>query len=768
MSSVPDAETCSYRFDPSNETDAYIETTWECPHESHAESDNCIFHMSRAERRSLDVTDDDIVQTLRENLTSQDPRSNEYVGADLPTMSLTYQQIDGATNHLLNFQHADIAALDVTHGHIAQGINLREATIGSLKLDDAILSGILEATAVTITDEFSANETTFHEDVRFSQAQFHGRVDCDEATFDEDTSFRDASFTGETSFRNITARGSSHELDDHISFAGAHFESAALFNRAAVECATFADTQFDDDATFTHAIFGDDTTFATAEFRRSATFNEATFNEDATFSDVTVDGRANFRGTEFNGGARTVEDDIAFDNAHFRGDADFKLARFRYADFSETTFDGRLNLDRAEFEARVDCHDMHVLGDLCLDRAVFSDPVHTHDATFEGSVSAFETEFYGDADFVNATFGGPATFDEVRFHEDVSFKRATFKSEASFVGALFEGEAKSLEDNATFEEAVFETNATFREATFTNLSLWDTRFAVEVDFTGATVTGEVHIRLHALDDDIYMNFVRASISGGQIVEPGDSNIPFDFTEATVGNVQLGSENGSGELLDQFRFCRTDFDHFDFSDHHSYLERNDWVLHEFSGNNATGDFSVEMTPEVIEETYRKAMTSANDVGDTPASREFEYKRFHYNRRKNLSLIRDEYSLDATTKAKKGASVVLNRVMQFTCGYGNRLPRIAALTFLLPLVYGILYVLGGPLETGAGVVWNAEDQLAVIGNGIYYSYISFSTIGYGGIGPIGWGAKLLAASQGMLNGLLFTLLTFTLFKRVLGGS
>ncbi len=71
MSSVPDAETCSYRFDPSNETDAYIETTWECPHESHAESDNCIFHMSRAERRSLDVTDDDIVQTLRENLTSQ-------------------------------------------------------------------------------------------------------------------------------------------------------------------------------------------------------------------------------------------------------------------------------------------------------------------------------------------------------------------------------------------------------------------------------------------------------------------------------------------------------------------------------------------------------------------------------------------------------------------------------------------------------------------------------------------------------------------------
>lgn len=36
------------------------------------------------------------------------------------------------------------------------------------------------------------------------------------------------------------------------------------------------------------------------------------------------------------------------------------------------------------------------------------------------------------------------------------------------------------------------------------------------------------------------------------------------------------------------------------------------------------------------------------------------------------------------------------------------------------------------------------------------------------PLGHLARLLAASQGMLNGLFFTLLTFTLFKRVLGGS
>nr|WP_231751380.1 potassium channel family protein [Halogeometricum sp. CBA1124] len=108
------------------------------------------------------------------------------------------------------------------------------------------------------------------------------------------------------------------------------------------------------------------------------------------------------------------------------------------------------------------------------------------------------------------------------------------------------------------------------------------------------------------------------------------------------------------------------------------------------------------------------------------------------------------------------------MQVTCGYGNRLPRIAALTFLLPAVFGVFYVLGGPFETQAGVIWNAANPGEVLFDGLYYSYISFSTVGYGDVNPLGWAARLFAMSQGMLNGLFFTLLTFTLFKRVLGGS
>ncbi|WP_435102544.1 pentapeptide repeat-containing protein [Halarchaeum sp. P4] len=757
---------CTYQFDPA-ETASHITGTWTCPHDAHPESERCIFHMDDAERHACGVTDDDVVETLRENLDSRDPRSNEYVGADLPALTFTYQRVRGVTNHPLDFRHADIASLDLTHGRLDQSIDLRGATVGHLALDEARLDGSVEASDVTVTGPVDATEAVFGDDTRFADAHFEARVTCDETAFGEDTTFANATFAAPTTFRNATARGTSHELDDHVSFAGTHFEADVNFDRATVECATYANARFDADAYFGHVTFHDDTVFADATFHGPASFDEARFEADVTFSDATFGGVASFRGAEFRGGARTLEDDAAFDGATFRDDADFTQARFREANFADAIFEGSVHLVRAGFGARVDMSGLHAAGPFELDDARFDDGFDATDARFDGETSAIETQFYGDADVADTVFGGPATFDEVRFHEDVSFERASFRDVVSFRGALFEGEAKSLDDNATFEGAAFEADARFADSTFTNLSLWDVTFGGQADFSDVDVTGDLHIRARATTDDVYVDFSDATVHGGHIVEPADSTLPYDLTEATVGDITLERNgDGDGDLLDAFRFCKTEFDRFDFSDHHTYLERNDWTIHEFVGDDTTAD--VEMTPAVIEETYRSAMASAADVGDTPAKREFEFKRYHYNRQKNFDLLRSQSALGSVARMKKASTVALNYMMQITCGYGNRLPRIAALTFLLPAFFGVLYVLGGPLETGAGVVWTSPSPLHTLGDGLYYSYISFSTIGYGGIGPIGSLAKLLAASQGMLNGLLFTLLTFTLFKRVLGGS
>ncbi|WP_128478725.1 pentapeptide repeat-containing protein [Halorussus pelagicus] len=761
--------TCRYTFDPAKRTDAHLQTTWECPHEAHGDSDYCPFHMSRDERASNDVSAEEIVAQIKENLRSGGVRANEYVGADLPHLSLTYQDIDGGNNHVLNFQYADIEGLDITHGHLEQGLNLRGATVGALEFESATIDGTLDAADLSVERRFSAYETTFREDVTLQDASFHAEVDCDETTFGDDTTFAGATFHGVAHFRNAETTGTSHVLDDNISFADVEFRDDASFRQATFKYVTFENAGFHAESDFEHVEFEGDAQFGDVVFDRMADFDEARFHDDACFKDARFKQLAEFRGVEFNGGSRTTNDDVTFEAATFEDEADFKLARFRFADFKDATFQGAFNLDRAQFDARADCHRIEVGGTAIFERVAFFDGVNFDGSRFEGDVRGVDAEFHGDADFMATTFRSRVRFTEARFLEDASFREATFQDDAVFRGSIFEGEAKHLEENACFDETTFEALADFQSSSFTNGSFKDVTFHDESNFRESEFHNGVEFRVQSGGSaDTYVDLTEATIVGGTIVIAAESAVIYDLTKATLGDVRLESEGSDHELLDHFRFCLTDFDHFDFSDHHAYLERNDWNVHDFLGDESSGRYDVEMTSEVVEETYRKAQDSADAVGDTPAMREFEFKRYCYNRKKNLDIVFREYSLNTWGRVKKASSVGLNFFMQLTCGYGNRLPRIAALTFLLPAVFGGLYVLGGPLQTQAGVIWNADQPATTLFEGLYYSYISFSTIGYGDIGPVGWLAKILAASQGMLNGLFFTLLTFTLFKRVLGGN
>ncbi|SFR67737.1 pentapeptide repeat-containing protein [Halogeometricum limi] len=759
---------CRYTFDPTERTDASLRTTWECPHPAHRESNVCVFHLSADERAALDVSPKDVVDRLFENLHADDPRMNEYVGASLPNLPLTYQRVDGETNHVLNFQHAEIEGIDLTHGHLAHGLNVREATLGRVTFEDATVTGDVEAEGAVVTDALDTSEATFEQDVHFDGATFEGPVVCDETTFEEDTTFEDATFRETVAFRNATTSGSSHVLADHISFAGANFRDEAHFRQTDFQYVTFADATFESRADFEHTNFEGDTVFDDCVFADVADFDEARFSHDAGFTGARFEALAEFRGVEFDGGSRTASDDVTFEDAVFEGEADFKLARFRFADFKSARCRGELNLDRATFHARAECRELVVEGETNLHRATFAAPAVFADARFEGDVGGVEATFESDVTFGESVFAAAVTFDDARFLDDTAFESVTFEADARFRGTAFEGGANYREQNCSFDETTFEGDADFDGARFTNGSFWDTTFEGVCSFRGAVFEESATFRVRSGLRPTYVDLTDATVESGNIVESGGSVVPYDMTKTTLGDVRLEGERAEGDLLDHFRFCLTDFDGFDFSNHHAYLERNDWTIHDFDENEATGNYAVEATNETIEETYRKAQASANDVGDTPASREFEFKRYYYNRKKNADILLNEYSLNAWSRVKKSASVGLNLFMQVTCGYGNRLPRIAAWTFLLPAVFGIFYVLGGPLETQAGVVWNSADPAGTLFDGLYYSYISFSTVGYGDINPLGWMARLFAMSQGMLNGLFFTLLTFTLFKRVLGGS
>jgi hypothetical protein len=242
-----------------------------------------------------------------------------------------------------------------------------------------------------------------------------------------------------------------------------------------------------------------------------------------------------------------------------------------------------------------------------------------------------------------------------------------------------------------------------------------------------------------------------------------------MTEATIGTVELSAENPADEreLLDYVRFCDTTFNEFNFAAHTGYLDRNDWNLHSFDGGTRPYDFAVEMTPDVVEKTYLKAKNSASNQSNVKAAGEFRVKRQQQARRKFFEIATDTGE-SLLTRGRNGLRGIENLFLGLSCGYGLRLYGITAVFILFPLLAGVLFAIGGPqFETGAGQIAMVDlttlEGLETLGINMYFSYITFLTIGYGNIGPIGLGARFTSAVLVYMNVILAGLFLYALIKR-----
>ena len=109
------------------------------------------------------------------------------------------------------------------------------------------------------------------------------------------------------------------------------------------------------------------------------------------------------------------------------------------------------------------------------------------------------------------------------------------------------------------------------------------------------------------------------------------------------------------------------------------------------------------------------------------------------------------------------------------YGTSPTRVVTSSAVVMVGWAILYPLTGGLNTTSGtyafedpvrdVVTATPLQLAnVFYNGLYFSAVTFATLGYGDIQPIGPLARALAGIEALLGSLLMALLLFVLTRRV----
>ena len=699
------------------------------PRRSIDDADTAVLSLSPEERRERGIPDDAVRAAFFRAVTDGDREAKSLAGATLPGLSLSYSVVGGSDNHPIDLRGATINGhLDIDHADIQVPILLDDAQVTALRFDDTKFER-LHASNLTVDGDVSMRDAFFRGNVDIAGASFGGTFDADEAVFDDQLTADDAAFEGRFTARGAEFHGDSNRLDDNTSFAGARLGGGADCTQAAFGFVSFADAAFEGSTTFHEAEFGGDAGFQRVWFANGATFDEARFREDAVFDGSVIDGPAMFRGVLFEGGTRIIKDDASFERVTFSGRAAFHHAGFRYATFAE-----------ADFKA---------------------------DATFE------QARFDGDADFPGARFVGESRFDEARFAADSDFSAAVFEAPSRFRGAEFLGDANHFRDSATFVDAVFGDDADVGDAAFTSGDFARTRFAGVAAFRGVTVSERLDMAATTREGAV-IDMSHISLPAGRIVQPREGWVRYDMTKASLGEVAFTSaaEGHQRELLDYVRFCDTEFtefdgQNFDFGAHTAFLERNNWMLHTFVGDAAPG-VELAMSPEVVERTYLKAKNCASLTGDTTAAGEFRVKRQQFARRKNLAVAGDANAAP-TARVRNAVRAGENAFLEFTCGHGMRLLRITAVFVLLPVLPALLYAFGGPLfATDAGQIHSLAELTSVGGVEVLYdtvkfSYITYTTLAYGEIYPVGPLATALATVEAYLSTVLAALVVYALVKR-----
>lgn len=114
--------------------------------------------------------------------------------------------------------------------------------------------------------------------------------------------------------------------------------------------------------------------------------------------------------------------------------------------------------------------------------------------------------------------------------------------------------------------------------------------------------------------------------------------------------------------------------------------------------------------------------------------------------------------------KGIKFKLNRILDITTGYFTDYIKIIRTMIIIIIVFGFIYALFSQYILLEGVplnIYASNNVFVIIFNSLYFSLVTFTTIVYGDISPIGF-IKLLAGIEGFL-GVITTASLVTVFAR-----
>lgn len=443
---------------------------------------------------------------------------------------------------------------------------------------------------------------------------------------------------------------------------------------------------------------------------KKADFNEAIFEGYADFSKATFKGHTNFYEATFRGGAcfreATFEENAVFQEVTFEGNTGFKGTTFRkHANFKGTTFGGHAYFKGTTFKGHAYFYEATFEENADFSEATFEENTIFRKATFEVYTYFYKATFKGHAYFKGTTFGGHAYFKGATFSGDADFKGATFKGDANLKGATFR-------KNVSFREATFEGDVSFGEATF---------------------EGDVSFGIKTIKKD--MIFSNALFTQGKTLEINTlkimNKVVIKFDNAYLENVYLELILGKKTLI--------------YFNTKKILQN--YVI---KGNQIKNHILQEECKEFMQakEVYLRLKNNFHSIG------RYEDESWAFKKEKDMER---KSNCHFKTLHKWLWSCFLNVIF----GYGERPARVIMSAILIITLFAFLFMTSGISNVGIEHITsnNFFDCM-------YFSTITFTTLGYGDFRPLEGLGRILAGSEAFLGAIMMALFVYT-FARRTGG-
>jgi len=430
--------------------------------------------------------------------------------------------------------------------------------------------------------------------------------------------------------------------------------------------------------------------------------------------------------------------------------------------------------------------------------------------TFESELCFNETTFKKGLSFFYVRFKKKVKFRKAKFKEGVNLQ-SIFKEGADFSGSIFEGNA---DFKAVFEEYTSFNNVTFRQ------NVWFRRyFPRESTISLSKISGpckrwgECSKFDPVCCDDIgikckrevpipnckkYMSFTPIIFKSGVdfygaiFKEQAEfSNIGFCWHTTDGGYAQVRFENcvfeGNTFFENTYFKGEINFNESRFEKLANFKNSvfKDRVL--FRGTSfQEADFTGARFEEDYEEgelAFRLAKITQQNKGDYHKAGDFYYQEMDYKRKKKLKKIKDSnkplrelYTQDSWYKKLFKSSflgsvykelIFLGKWFRYVfpfelvrglCGYGERPWRVIVSSIVMIIVWALYYSLLNSITP------LRQSFLSRFGDSLYFSFVTFTTLGYGDIVPRSIShARILAGIESFFGGFMMALFVLVFSRR-----